>query len=201
MLNDLLSGTVAAIWRLPDGSFCSLGSERSPIAGRDRIGLLPGSFNPLHEGHRKLRDVAERLAGVLVFFELSVTNVDKPPLDELEVLRRVKPFVAPVLLTNAPTFFRKIEVIQRYVTFVVGIDTAERIVAQRYYESASAMTAALDAFSSRGCRFLVAGRAAGQSFRTLAEATIPADYRHLFEPVEESDFRVDVSSTELRSHK
>ena len=68
--------------------------------------LLPGSFNPLHRGHLELADTASNYLGHEVVFELSVTNVDKPPLAEDEVTRRVAQFrdKASIVLTRAETF-------------------------------------------------------------------------------------------------
>lgn len=46
--------------------------------GRNRV-YLPGSFNPLHEGHRAMLDAAVGLAGpdAQGCFELTVKNADK----------------------------------------------------------------------------------------------------------------------------
>src|SRR3546814_361042 len=45
------------------------------------IGLLPGSFNPLHEAHTGLAGAASRILNKEIFFELSVSNVDKSMID------------------------------------------------------------------------------------------------------------------------
>src|SRR5262249_54185824 len=122
--------------------------------------LLPGSFNPLHEGHLSLAEVAGRLVGKSAAFELTAVNADKPPLPDAEVRRRLAQFAwrAPVWLTRAPTFLEKARLFPG-ATFVVGADTADRIVSPRFYQdSAEKMAEALAEFRGRGCRFLVAGR-------------------------------------------
>ncbi len=103
--------------------------------------ILPGSFNPLHEGHCGMAAVAARLLGRPVAFELSVANVEKPALTEAEVRRRMAHFawLAPLWLTHAPTFLEKSRLFPGAV-FVVGIDTAVRIVDPRFYGDSVAKT-------------------------------------------------------------
>jgi cytidyltransferase-like protein len=168
-----------------------------PVEG---IALLPGSFNPLHHGHQELARVASKLAGREVLFELSVVNVDKGELTHLEAERRAAQFAGRgrVLLTRAPRFIEKARLFPGSV-FVIGWDTAVRLVQARYYEDSEAsMHAALEEMRALGCRFLVAGRAADGSFHTLEDAPPPAPYASMFEPIPESLFRADVSSTHLR---
>ncbi|HND56251.1 MAG TPA: hypothetical protein PLV92_27730, partial [Pirellulaceae bacterium] len=47
--------------------------------------VFPGAFNPLHDGHRHMAKWASDHLGQPVAFELSIENVDKPPLDFLEI--------------------------------------------------------------------------------------------------------------------
>jgi hypothetical protein len=170
-------------------------------AARSWGGLLPGSFNPLHEGHWRLARVAADIIGEPVVFELSVVNVDKPQLTVAEVRRRLQPFAgrADVWLTRAPRFVDKSALFPGAV-FVVGADTAERLVAPRYYQDdQTRMLEALEAIAQRGCRFLVAGRAdAAGRFLALDDLVIPRRFRELFAAIPEHAFRLDVSSTALR---
>jgi hypothetical protein len=171
--------------------------------------LLPGSFNPLHEGHLRLAQVASEVAVVARFpgrgttaaFDLSVLNADKPPLPDEEVRRRLTQFAwrAPVWLTRAPTYAEKAELFPG-CTFVVGADTAARIVQPRFYgNSEERMTEALGRIRARGCRFLTAGRAnAAGRFLSLDDLEVPPTWRDLFQAIPESAFRIDLSSTELR---
>jgi Cytidylyltransferase-like len=164
------------------------------------VAVLSGSFNPLHHGHEELARVASEVAGREVVFELSVVNVDKPPLTHPEAEQRASQFAGRwrVLLTRAPRFVEKARLFPGSV-FVIGWDTAVRLVQPRYYEdSEELMHAALDEMRALGTRFLVAGRAAEGSFQTLEHATLPAVYASMFESIPESRFRADVSSTELR---
>jgi hypothetical protein len=130
--------------------------------------LLPGSFNPLHAGHvTLLAAAAAACGGAPAAFELSVRNADKPPLPRAEVERRaqqLQPQDAPLVLTDAPLFVDKARLMPGTV-FVVGVDTAARIVMPKYYGgSEDAMRAVLREILDAGCSFLVAGRVMDGTF-------------------------------------
>ncbi len=162
--------------------------------------ILSGSFNPLHQGHRSLAKAASELAGAPVAYELSVANADKPPLEEVEVRRRVAQFagVGRIILTHVPVFYEK-AVLLPGCTFVIGVDTAVRLFDPRYYGgSVSRMLLALQRLEMLKCRFLVAGRIGDGVFRTLADVIVPSGFERMFAPIPETAFRSDISSTELR---
>ncbi|OIT30180.1 hypothetical protein A4A49_13574 [Nicotiana attenuata] len=55
--------------------------------------ILSGSFNPLHDGHVKLLEIATSICGGgYPCFELSAVNADKPPLAISQIKDRVKQF-------------------------------------------------------------------------------------------------------------
>ena len=160
--------------------------------------VLPGAFNPLHDGHRRMRADAGRRLGRRVGFELSIANVDKPPLDYHELNTRLAQFDAgEVVLTNAPTFADKARALGG-VVFVVGADTLQRVGDPRYYGGETQRDAAIEALAALGCRFLVYGRVDDGVFRTLADLTVPPALKGLGTSVPESEFRNDTSSTALR---
>jgi nicotinamide mononucleotide (NMN) deamidase PncC len=162
--------------------------------------LFPGAFNPHHEGHRQMAEVAAERCGAKVTFELSIANVDKPSLDFIEIRDRLKNLSPrPVLLTRAATFVEKARIAPGCV-FVVGIDTVERIAEPRYYgDDAAARDAAVAEIALQGCRLLVFGRRQGAQFRALADTSLPPALRALCDEVPEAEFRADVSSTQVRS--
>ena len=184
---------------------------RSHVAAWRFGAVLPGAFNPLHDGHRRMRaDAAQRL-GIEVGYELSVVNVDKPPLDYFDVQSRLRQFAArEVVVTRAPTFLEKARALSSVgesaspgfggPTFVVGADTIARIAAPRYYGTTRERDAAVQEMRSLGCRFLVYGRIdeAG-AFKTANDIPLPQALKAICANVSESEFRCDLSSTVLRA--
>jgi hypothetical protein len=163
--------------------------------------LLSGSFNPLHVGHERLLAAAAALLNMPAAFELPIVNADKAPLSHAEVLRRMRQFAGryTAILSTAPLFVQKAALFPGCV-FVVGYDTAERLVAPRYYaESHEQMLEALEAIRAAGCRFLVAGRLDDGVFKTLGDLGLPPALAGMFIELPESLFRADISSTELRA--
>lgn len=193
-IDELLSGAIERVTVGPDGQL----RPSAPLPSA----IMPGSFNPRHDGHIRLAQTAAEILGTPIHFELSVLNVDKPALTASEVRRRLDQFAgrATVELTRAPTFLEKSRIFPN-VTFVIGADTAERIVAARYYGNSEAqMHAALEEMAARGARFLVAARRdATGHVHSLADAAVPERFAGLFTEIPESRFRVDISSTDLRA--
>ena len=160
-----------------------------------------------------------------VFFEMSVTNADKPPLDPKEVERRVSMFTSlptcdmpkdwSVILTNAPLFSHKTEMLDnlilsgdnsRKMSFVLGTDTFVRIINPKYYNnSRDEMLKALVDMRDKGVHFIVGGRIeqGTENKSTFINGeeearSLPSDIQSMFTLLTEDEFRLDISSTELR---
>lgn len=187
---------------------------------------LPGSFNPLHEGHMGLLDVVVRKGSensksddtrgqqqqqqhiIEGAFELSIGNADKGFLSVEEVKKRLAQFTStltnlPVVITKAPLFTQKAQLFPNS-TFVVGHDTAERLLKPEYYgNSRESMALQFAALAGRKCRFIVAGRRNANTgqFARWDDVVVPQFLEgwNLFQGIEEEEFRADISSTDLRN--
>jgi nicotinamide mononucleotide (NMN) deamidase PncC len=176
-----------------------IGPPEEGVAVEGRV-LFSGAFHPMHEGHRRMAQLAEEMTGKPVEFEITILNPDKPPIDYTQMKERVDQFGPErvVWLTRAPTFVDKAKLLPG-TTFVVGTDTLRRIADPRYYgDDAAACRAALLKIAARGCHFLVFGRNMGPGFIGLHQLDLPEPLRSLCEEVPEGVFREDVSSTEIR---
>jgi len=167
--------------------------------------LLPGSFRPLHEGHVAMAEAASRLTGLPCCFELSLFHPEKLPLDFFSIRSRLKGFErreCRLYLTNAPTYVEKARLFPG-CTFVVGHDTALRIVDPRFYGGSTARDAMLDELERLRTRFLIFGRVdASGAFRDFSaeefEHPVSGFLSRRATPVPGHVFRRDISSTDVR---
>jgi hypothetical protein len=194
-------GRLAKFMRDPAAVLCSGIDGRLSDSTPKPTVLIAGSFNPVHEAHWALARIATEHCGASAVFELSLANVDKPSLQLAEVLQRLAQFHGrgPIWLTHAPTFVEKARRFPN-CTFVVGMDTAERIAAVRYYgDDEERCRRAAEELRSSGCRFLVAARAdAAGCLRGLDDIELPECFGQLCTGIPKDQFHIALSSTELR---
>lgn len=169
--------------------------------------VIPGSFNPVHDGHFSMAQAACKYFGsppAKPLLELSIANVDKGRLSGYEVLNRVKSFkdyqvskqtdFADLVITDADTFVLKSFRFPKS-TFIIGIDTWYRLIDPRYYRHNKLFMEECHAkIKENGCSFLVLGRFINGSYHTLP----PEKSCGLAVGLSEEEFRVDLSSTQIR---
>ena len=196
--------TAAADWqKLLSGELqrVAIGPAAGSATDSLPITLFPGAFDPRHSGHREMAEIARRVLGCPVTHEMSIENVDKRPLDFIEIEDRLAQFDVneTVWLTRSATFIAKAKLFPG-TTFIVGADTLRRVAEPKYYERVK-MTVddAIDQLVAADCRFLLFGRVASGQFYSLADLSLPKRLVEICQEVPESEFRDDVSSTFLRS--
>ena len=198
ILDGVYDGSISFALKQSDGLWTTSRPDDSLI--------LSGSFNPLHQGHIQMLSAAEKMTGKKGIYEISICNVDKPVLPKSKLLKRIKCFPPDnsFFVTALPRFTEKSTILPSS-TFVIGYDTATRLLDPQYYDKndfnyySDAVVGALNIIAENHCSFIVGGRIdkSGQ-FKTLDDLKMPKKSRQLFELLPESKFRVDISSSQIR---
>lgn len=192
-----------------DGTYQNLSMKRIDLKGEkapegpeepEKIRLVfPGSFDPCHRNHIFMAKLASEKLGEPVHFEISLTNVDKPPIDFISLHQRLdslkkyedEKFVGGVCLTNAPLFLQKANLFPNS-TFIVGADTFNRLFDAKYYGGKLDTSAILNCFKEKKIRFMV-------FHRKSVEFCIIPEVLDCCEIVSIDEYEDDgLSSTEIR---
>ena len=158
--------------------------------------ILSGSFNPLHEGHIELLNASSKEFKKNPLFEISITNVDKSEINFIDLMDRINQFksLGNLVITNSAKFEEKSMLFQESI-FVIGYDTALRLVDNKYYNDD--FRKSLKIIEKNNCSFLVSGRFINKNYKKPNNINFKG-YDYLFNILSEEKFRIDISSTQLR---
>ena len=191
--------------------------------------VFPGSFNPLHQGHEGLADVVQNYIQknktssrnneeVPVFFEISAMHPDKGLLEKQDLLKRIDQFIKKdknVIISRAPLYVDKARNYPNSI-LAVGADTMIRILDPKYQkdlldkDKINSMINDLKIMLNHNVSFIVAGRKDNKTNEYLTcnniinnskKLNISSKLLSIFEELPEEEFRVDISSTEIRARR
>ncbi|KAI5827453.1 Nucleotidylyl transferase [Schizophyllum commune Tattone D] len=182
------------------------------------LSILDSSFNPPTRAHVALADLTlspvdgDEARDPLLLL-LAVQNADKPPPDpsrDASYAQRLQMMIilaqqlgprAAVAVIIEPTFVGKARALRRWLgvqdmgteapklSFLVGYDTLQRILAPKYYGSADVMRAALHRFFDEdGARLVVARRDAAAYPAFDGVEDMPTLLEEFREGIEKRDF-------------
>ncbi|TQD26151.1 hypothetical protein [Methanolobus vulcani] len=134
--------------------------------------ILSGSFNPCHKNHIEMAMIASEKYDMPVDFEISLANVDKPPINYISLKERVDSVRAcmqdmrggsagNIYLSNSPLFADKAILFPDSV-FLIGTDTLNRLFNVNYYREGEDMQSLIEHFSKYNTKFLVFRRKESQ---------------------------------------
>ena len=158
--------------------------------------ILSGSFNPLHEGHIELLKASSKEFKKNPLFEISIKNVDKSEINFNDLMDRINQFksLGKLVVTNSAKFEEKSNIFKKSI-FVIGYDTALRLVDDKYYDDD--FRKSLKIIEKNNCSFLVSGRFINKKYKKPNNINFE-EYDYLFNILSEEKFRIDISSTQLR---
>lgn len=128
-----------------------------------RTDIFCGAFNPLHAQHIRIVERMHEITGRQIDLELSIANVDKPPINYHAVHERQQnifgqlgqnPAFGSLHITRAATFEEKAKIFP-HSNFVIGWDTLKRIGELRYYRDQGHLESVLDLFDELEISFAV----------------------------------------------
>ncbi|TKY50884.1 hypothetical protein E2542_SST22390 [Spatholobus suberectus] len=103
-----------------------------------------------------------------------------------------------VIISSQPYFYKKAELFPGSA-FVIGADTAVRLINPKYYDGDyNKMLKILVGCKETGCTFLVGGRNVDCAFKVLDDIDVPEELKDMFVSIPAEQFRMDISSTEIR---
>jgi hypothetical protein len=132
----LVKDNTQAFVQTMGGEILTLAQYKKMVSWNFWAQVYPGSFNPLHDGHKDIFNLMKSTHSDRLF-ETSITRWDKPVLSHDDLENRLKQFVdyAPIIITNVARFVDKAGLLRRYfhsVRFHIGMDTLKRMFENDY---------------------------------------------------------------------
>jgi len=173
----------------------------------DSFLIFPGSFNPIHDAHIQMMQIAEKQYNMPGYYEISIQNVDKAPINVSDLNNRLNKILESGatrgILSNTPTMYEKmkeLKTLKKYkqkLVIVVGYDTLERIFMMQYYKDIDFNTFIGTCFANK-VEFFAFGRK-GKKVSEYVNTVLPEMLRPLVKFTDETDeFNLPISSTDLR---
>jgi cytidyltransferase-like protein len=193
-IDRLINGSCKSILLLKDRVLIDIPIHKL----NNKLIMVPGSFNPLHEGHIMLLEKGKELGNTNEgLFELCISNVDKPTLSKDEIIRRVAQIRYPIILTNSPKFIQKATLFPG-LSFSVGIDTVIRLI-DPYYSNNNEQEMLINILKIKenGTQFFVGSRFIKSNIISLDLLNISPLFRDMFIQIED-ETNILISSTSIR---
>ncbi len=184
--------------------FDSNGTKSNVFPGSNLL-FMPGSFNPLHDGHRDIAWKTGELINQQCVYMVTADSVHKKALTVSEMLDRVAMTrlerygvyqVGDILFTqNDPLFIDKAQKFPG-CGFIIGYDTAARMLDPKWGPEIVPM---LHEFRKYKTRFYVCGRIMDGELKTIKDLNYPSYFNDLF--IEVPNTGTEHSSTQIREGK
>jgi nicotinic acid mononucleotide adenylyltransferase len=211
---EQLKGSICEVIKMTDPggpptiNFVRRANKGIETGGR-KLGVFPGSFDPLTEAHIEVIAEARKYKLGEILLVLDIVNIDKSTFGtslEDRLLMLLLFFASDegisVALSSHGLFLDKVRALQgRYppatgIAYLVGYDTILRILDKKYYRDREAALTGLFA----GSEFLVAGGSGAeeQAVADLFEREENRRFGHKIKTIKLTPFASTISATEVR---
>jgi nicotinamide mononucleotide (NMN) deamidase PncC len=190
----------ASFWNRP---FFTADGKRHQKLFNKRCALMPGAYNPPHEGHYGMADSYERQCGGHTVFTVTTNPPHKSKMTVQDCLKRAKLLGGKnrIFTMNDPYYIDKARLFPG-TPILIGADAFLRMFDPKWGQDLDVVT---NEFSKLGTHFYVCGREVDGKFMRLHDVLKALSFDLQFrwsDLVSEIEGRWDVSSTVIRNkHK